>query len=207
MKETKKAEIRRNEIMDVAEKLFITKGYLNTTINDVLKSTGIAKGLLYYYFTSKEEILDGIIKRHGDSLIEMATEIVNSAELSAQEKLLKVLLSQKPKDSLEKQLIEDLENSSDGYMFLKSLTDIVLRLGPIVGEVITQGVKSGEFSTPFPSESADILLAAAHTLFDNANFNWTEKEQVERVKAFLFSIERVLGTKEGSLLKLAVLFE
>ena len=57
MRVVKEAEERRNEILDVAERLFGTKGFDNTSTNDILKEIGIARGTLYYHFKSKEDIL------------------------------------------------------------------------------------------------------------------------------------------------------
>ncbi len=45
----------------IARKLFVEKGYDQTSINDILKIIEIAKGTFYYYFTSKEELLEEII--------------------------------------------------------------------------------------------------------------------------------------------------
>ena len=46
----KEAEERRNEILDVAQRLFTTKGFDNTSTNDILNEIGIARGTLYYHF-------------------------------------------------------------------------------------------------------------------------------------------------------------
>lgn len=58
------------EILDIAEHLFETKGFDNTSTNDILNEIGIARGTLYYHFKSKEEILDAIIDRLTKQLLE-----------------------------------------------------------------------------------------------------------------------------------------
>jgi len=199
MSTAKRGEVRKNEILDIAERIFIAKGYMNATINDILDATGIAKGSLYYYFKSKEDVLDGVIKRHGDVIVETASRIADAEGLDAREKLLHAMLSLQPPDEQKRQLIRDLERSSNGHMFLKSLTDILLRIAPIFGSIVAQGVTEGLFSTPYPRESCEFLLASAHALFDNANLHWTPEEQAQKMKAFFFSMERILGIEEGSL--------
>jgi len=72
--------VRMNEILDVADYLFFTKGYDATTINDIAKKMGVAQGMLYYYFKSKEEILEKLLDRHADSLM---TEIKNIIDLNS----------------------------------------------------------------------------------------------------------------------------
>lgn len=50
-------ENKKRELLAVAEKLFIVKGYEQTSIDDILKESGISKGGFYHYFKSKDEIL------------------------------------------------------------------------------------------------------------------------------------------------------
>ena len=201
MKNSTKAETRKNKILDIAESLFIEKGYEHTTINDVLLTSGIAKGSLYYYFKSKEDVLDGIIKRRGDEYIEAADIIAKAGKFNAREKLIRLLMTLSPKDERQKKLTDDLEKSSNGQLFVKSLTDIILRLAPIMRDIVEQGIAEGVFETDFPLESAEILLAAAHALFDNGDLSWTPDEKLRRVAAFIAAAERTLGAGEGSLMK------
>ena len=206
MKNTERTEIRKNEILDIAEDLFISKGYEQTTINDILSVSGIAKGSLYYHYKSKSDVLDDIIKRRGDANIEAAGRIAHAEGLDARTKLLRIMTSQKPIDARQAQLTADVEKSSNGQMFLKSLTDIVLRLAPVLRGVVEQGVSEGVFATPYPLESAEMLLAAAHAIFDNGDFAWTPEEQMRKMAAFIATAERVLGAAEGSLAEMAQLF-
>jgi AcrR family transcriptional regulator len=206
MRVIKEAAERKNEILDAAENLFVAKGYEHTTINDILKATNIARGTFYYHFKSKEQVLDGIIKRRGDVGIQAAKDIVNFKQMSAHEKLLRIMLAQKPENERQVQLIEALEHAENSRMFVKSLTDIVTRLAPIVSEVIAQGMAEGAFSTPYPKESAEILLAAVHALFDSPDFQWTQDAIKQKAAAFLTTAERVLGTAPGAFSAMSGLF-
>lgn len=55
-------EERKKLIMDTALDLFATSGYHNTSINNIAKKAGISKGLLYNYFSGKEELVTAIMK-------------------------------------------------------------------------------------------------------------------------------------------------
>ena len=57
MRDVKEPEIRKAEIMDAAIGLFTRKGYLNTTTQDIIDEVNISRGLLYYHFKNKEDIL------------------------------------------------------------------------------------------------------------------------------------------------------
>lgn len=80
MRITKEHDERRNEILDTAEKLFYTKGYTKTTINDMLQEIGIAKGTFYYYFKSKEEVMHAMIERIVDLDLEVAQTIAQDEQ-------------------------------------------------------------------------------------------------------------------------------
>lgn len=56
-------QVRIDEILDTAEPLFAVNGYRKTTISDIAKKMGVAQGMFYYYFKSKEEILEALINR------------------------------------------------------------------------------------------------------------------------------------------------
>ena len=58
----KKAEVRRQEIVATARQLFQVKEYEQTTMQDVMDQLGIAKGTIYHYFKSKEELLEAVIE-------------------------------------------------------------------------------------------------------------------------------------------------
>ncbi len=55
-------EIRREQILDAAVKLFSEKGYAGASIRDLAREIGVTEGLLYHYFSSKEQLLEACWK-------------------------------------------------------------------------------------------------------------------------------------------------
>jgi AcrR family transcriptional regulator len=66
---TKDPEIRQAELMDAAQELFMILGYQQTTVSTIVKKVGVAQGTFYYYFASKEAILEAIFARHVSKMI------------------------------------------------------------------------------------------------------------------------------------------
>jgi AcrR family transcriptional regulator len=64
----------RGVILDAALRLFVEKGYHATTIGEIAKEAGVAMGLMYHYFESKEVLLTSIMEEHLDDLINSAAE-------------------------------------------------------------------------------------------------------------------------------------
>ena len=93
MRIVKEAEERKNEILDVAERLFGTKGFDNTSTNDILNEIGIARGTLYYHFKSKEDILDAMIERMSRQLIKKATDIFNQKGIPVLQRLTMMMMA------------------------------------------------------------------------------------------------------------------
>ena len=70
MRVTKEPEVRKQEILDTALKLFGENGYEKTSITDIAKAIGVAQGLCYRYFPSKEALFDSAIEQYADVLVE-----------------------------------------------------------------------------------------------------------------------------------------
>ncbi|MDR1954806.1 MAG: TetR/AcrR family transcriptional regulator, partial [Candidatus Methanoplasma sp.] len=75
MARNKNSSDTKNEIIAAATELFVRNGYENTTIEDILKEWKGSKGSLYYYFKSKEEILDAVVY----ALVEREEERIKAA--------------------------------------------------------------------------------------------------------------------------------
>ena len=75
MRITKEPEVRKQEILDMALKLFGEKGYEKTSIADIAKAIGVAQGLCYRYFPSKEALFDSAIEQYANVLVEQYTVV------------------------------------------------------------------------------------------------------------------------------------
>ena len=66
---TKPAEVRLDELMNAAERLFLDKGVESTTINEIVEAAEVAKGTFYHYFSSKNEIQEALGKRYTNQFL------------------------------------------------------------------------------------------------------------------------------------------
>jgi len=206
MRTIKEPEIRKNEILDAAEKLFTAKGYEAATINDILAETNIAKGTFYYHYKSKEDVLDGIIKRRIDAGLEQAKALAADPRLGVEEKLLSVILAQKPQKPAEEEILPVIHEPANALLHQKILSEYVTRLSPILTDIIQEGIDKKIFDTPYPKEITEILLSAGLVIFDTAYFRRTREEHTRRVSAFINTIERLTGAGPESLARLSGMF-
>ena len=89
----KEPEERKKEILDIAEELFIAKGYDNTSTTDILERVGIARGTMYYHFKSKEEILDALIDRVIQGIVRNVKSVLSYKATAPQKMILFVRAS------------------------------------------------------------------------------------------------------------------
>jgi AcrR family transcriptional regulator len=198
MRVTKEPEERKNEILDVAERLFATKGYEMATVNDILGSVNIAKGTFYYHFKSKEDVLNALVRRQIDKGVEKAIAIAANPDLGVQQKLLAVIMAQKPQNPMGENFTPILHEPENAQLHQKTLIECVLRLSPILCDIVEEGNRLGIFKTPFPRESVEIMLTAALVLFDDGYFHWKPEELAVKIPAFLCGVERIFGAEKGS---------
>ena len=203
MRAVKEAEVRRNEILDAAQKLFIEKGFDGTSTNDILKAVGIARGTLYYHFHSKEQIMDALVERINDKLLERARKVAKDQQFSIEERLFLCVKALHLDEEGSEMLIEHIHRPQNALMQQKMQTLLVKGVTPILGSLIKEGIEKGSFDTAYPFEAMEIALIYMHALIDYNCQNLTEEQQLNKLNAFIYHFERMIGAKEGSLLILA----
>ncbi|MEI3611471.1 TetR/AcrR family transcriptional regulator [Pseudogracilibacillus sp. SO30301A] len=64
MKQSDRSAQSKEKLIDTALELFSLKGYTGTTVKDIAKEAGVTDGLIYHYFSSKEELLHAVLAKH-----------------------------------------------------------------------------------------------------------------------------------------------
>src|SRR5215469_16754368 len=80
------AQERRKQLIEVAARLFAEQGMENTSIKVIAEEAGVAQGLLYHYFRSKEDLLWAIISQY-NPIPEIAAIFANAGDRPAREVL------------------------------------------------------------------------------------------------------------------------
>lgn len=202
MRVVKEAEERRNEILDAADELFGAKGFDKTSTNDILEAVGIARGTLYYHFKSKEDIMDALIERYNVRLLEGAKAAAAQKEVPLEERLVRAVLALNLSGGSAgsgKELIEHIHKPQNALMHQKIQRIVINNVAPILAELIQEGIDTGMFRTPYPYESTEMIVVYANTVVGGEMVELTEDERAERVRAFIFNAERLLGTEAGAL--------
>lgn len=199
MRVVKEAEERKNEILDVAERLFGTKGFDSTSTTDILNEIGIARGTLYYHFKSKEEILDAMIDRMTNRLIEKAEAIVARKEISVLQRLTMMMLALNVSDSnFHQELLEQVHKPQNALMHQKMERSLLAGINPMITALIKEGIEQGICQTDYPEEVAEMTFLYANTVFDDL-MEHSEEERLKKIDAFIYNLERLLKMEQDSM--------
>ena len=207
MRTIKKAQERRNEILDVAEELFNLKGFDGTSTNDILEKVGIARGTLYYHFKSKEDIMDALIDRMTDTILEAAKEIGADKSIPVNERMIRVVMALNISGGNSKEIMEHIHKPQNALMHQKIQKIIINNVPSILADIIREGIEQGLFSTPYPYECMEMIVAYTNTVFDDDMVHLTNEERISRILALVFNVERLLGVESGSLMYMMRMFD
>ena len=193
----KKPEERRAEIIAAARELFHTQGYEKTTIRHVMEKLGIAKGTIYHYFRSKEELLEAVVSETVDEIAVKLAQFVESAEGNALQKMEQIIAIGNVEEEAAPTL-EALHDPANTGMHTRQLAETITKLTPFYARVIEQGVAEGVFQTEYPLEAAEMILIAVQFLTDMGVSPWTPEVLLRRARAFPALLEAQLNAPKGS---------
>ena len=206
----KKYDERKREFLNTAQELFFTKGYEQTSVEAIIKKMRLSKGTFYYYFKSKEDLLEKLSYKMSKKILKEVKKIVEKNDLNAIDKLNKayaVVGSVKLENiELLKVLLKAFYNDRNLFFRHKMFMSSMEILAPEFSKIIRQGVNEKVFNTPFPDESARLIFEIANTFSGKVpqlimdldknpeNLNKVEKEY----RVYENAIERIIGAEEGT---------
>lgn len=185
MKQRYDAEQTKDEILWAAGQLFSTKGYKQTSIQDIVQELdGLTKGAIYHHFKSKEAILDELMRHFMPSEI-IIKSIQEDNNLNGLEKIQKLFLEGMFHKEVQKYLRFSPELIKDPVISLKHLKLTQAVFIPVISQFIEEGNQDGSISVPHPQLIAEIVLFLlttwySTTLFDNNLENFYQKVEISQ---------------------------
>ena len=179
MRISKEPEERKQEILETAIKLFSVNGFEKTSISDIAKEIGIAQGLCYRYFPSKDVLFQSAINEYSNILVANMTKNINIKKDSLKDILRKMILFAEQEDDTYYPVFHNNQNKN----FHNLLTlNVCEKLFPIVSEIIEIQVNDVEMYASFCIYGQlGIIL----------NTDISIKEKSSRIKAFFRDLFRL----------------
>ena len=191
---------KKDQILDTSLQLFMKKGFDATSISDILSQLDIARGTLYYHFESKEAIMDAIIERLLNQVLEKIEKLMTNDSLSQAEKFMGFFASINLTQLTGDEEIVDYFNQPQNALFHeKSNRLLIKKLSPVLAQIISEGMESGLFDTPFPAETAELILVGITGFVDSKDSPVEENQTNRRMESFLYNAARMLGMSQSGL--------
>ena len=196
-----------NKILDALQELLDNKDIHSISVSEIAQKAGIGKGSIYYYFPSKDAILDALVERNYEKPLETAKELAKQKEVSPFTRM--AMLFQACRNSsaeFRKQgsaaASRDCapDNSHENaYIHQKYLQHLIAQLKPVLTEIIQQGIDGGEIRFQYPAALAEIVLIILAVKMDNTLVPSTPKEIEETILGLIALLEQGAANPAGSL--------
>jgi AcrR family transcriptional regulator len=188
---------KKEIILDALHELFKEGKAGTASVSDIAKKAGIAKGGMYYYFRSKEEVLDALVAREYEDIIQACNVLVEQSNGNALQKLT-LLLKSYHSSYVDTSLDEYLHMPQNAAIHQKSLAQILSSLSQVISRIIEQGISEGIFVCEFSQEYAEFIMSVFTFLLDPGIFRWTNEQYMIKLKALANMLEKGLCAPRGS---------
>jgi AcrR family transcriptional regulator len=208
----KHPELRRAELLDCAQSLFLARGYDNASLNDIIAEAGVSKGAFYHYYPSKEALLEALAERFARQALAQVQDVLDDPGLDALARLNAFMARSRQKKienaATEWALFEVLFRPENLVLFHRINAAAGAMFTPVLAKIVTQGVKEGTFHTFDPEGVADLLLqlgASTHSIVARAiaagstdQMNEAIRTLERRIRLYEVALDRILGLPDGS---------
>ena len=188
-------------ILDSMQRLMQKKDTRSISVSEIAKEAGIGKGSIYYYFKSKEEIVDAVIERSYSDAIQKAKELVQDPALDAQTKM--EIIFQTCRDSsveLSRQEAGSyMERQQSALLHQQYIYIMIRNLRPILADIIRQGNQEGTITCSSPDEVAEIVLIILTIKFDTYLSNADAAQIQSTLDVFTYMLETSFHIEKGRL--------
>ncbi|MEI9900663.1 MAG: TetR/AcrR family transcriptional regulator [Hyphomicrobium sp.] len=209
----KAPEVRRKELLAIARRLFMERGYDRVSVEDVIAEAGLSKGAFYYHFESKAALLEALTQEFAAESIAQVRDILDDPSLNAFERLVGFLeRSRRLKAGQTPELLRVFEaifRPENIALYHRAHAAVTTVMVPVMADIIQQGIEEETFAVTDARTTAEILLQIATITHDVVAglFTAADGEDTRRaIEAFErrivangIAVDRILGLPDGSI--------
>ncbi len=146
----------KQEILDAAKALFLSKGYEETSITDIMELAGGAKGMFYRFYESKEEVMHAL----GDRMFfenNPFEAVRGRSDLNGLQKIREVLILNRVDEDRESINAQAVDILKDPRILAAAVEANRRVLTPLWLELIEEGRRDGSIRTEYARELSELL--------------------------------------------------
>lgn len=202
MAETNKSK----KILDALQQLMEEKDIQHISVSEIASKAGIGKGSIYYYYPSKDAILDALIRRSYEQPLQTAKNLAEKTTVSSFTRM--AMLFQACRSSsaifLNNNRLSNASAQSLALLHQKHLHYLISELKPALTDIISQGIANGEIRFDYPDALAEIALIVLAVKLDNSIVPSTTEETEQTLKGLIALLEKGTDLPAGTLEYLSV---
>ena len=186
---------RRRQILDAAVRVFAEKGFTQCRVSDIAEDAGVAYGLVYHYFGSKDEVLDTLFLERWDVMVALISDI-DKQEIPARDKLYAIASfivdSYRHDPHLMKVIIVEVTRAANS--FGQTHLDVIRQAYAGIGAIVATGQADGEFRDDVtPQFAALAFYGAIEQVLTGWIFEFLPRGDAEYEQAKAFVVETICG--------------
>lgn len=198
---------KSEKILDALQQLMEEKNIQHISVSDIAARAGIGKGSIYYYFSSKDAIVDALIKRSYEKPLQTAKSLATQTNISSYTRVAMLFQACQSSSAIFLRQKHKAKTSAQDLAFLhqKYLNYVISELKPALTEIISQGIANDEIHFDYPAALAEITLIVLAVKLDNSLIPSTTEETAETIRGLIALLEKGTGVPTGTLDYLSIL--
>lgn len=207
----KHPEIRREELLDISARLFAERGYERTSIEDIIRQAGLSKGAFYYYYSSKDALLEVLATRVADQALAQLRPVLETPGLTAVERLNGFLRQGRSVNgaAATPATFESVFRPENIMLYHRLHAAVTAVMLPPLTLIIQQGVAEGSMRSNEPRTTAELILLLGATTHDAVAHMMAAVSKDDRKAAVAvfenrlveqgIATDRILGLADGTI--------
>ncbi len=192
------------QILDALQNLMESRSIQSISVSEIAQMAGMGKGSIYYYFPSKDAILDALIERNYEKPLETAKTLAGQTEISPFTRMAMIFQACRSSSSEflrqeEKEPVSLTGAQEHAFIHQKYMAHLISELKPVLAEIIRQGIDSGEIHFPDPAALAEIVLIVLTVKLDNTLVPSSRDGIEGTMRALVSLLEKGTENPAGSL--------
>ena len=193
--------IKSQKILDALQQLLEEKSIRHISVSEIAEKAGIGKGSIYYYYPSKDAIVDALIRRSYEQPLLTAKSLSSRTDISSFTRMAMLFQACRNSSVVFIRQKHRSETSAQDLALLhqKYLNYLVSELKPVLTEIISQGIACGEIHFDYPAALSEIALIVLAVKLDNSLVPSAPEEIEDTLKGLISLLEKGTGVPAGTL--------
>ena len=194
-------QVKYDRILDALQELLENQKMQSISVSEIAQTAGIGKGSIYYYFPSKDAILEALVERNYEKPLRTAKALAYQTDISPFTRMAMIFQACRNSSS---EFVKSEDSAGSGVqekalLHQKYVNHIITELKPVLAEIIRQGIAAGDIHFENPGALAEVVLIVLTVKMDNTLVPSDREETEDTINALISLLEKGTENPPGSL--------